>query len=429
MYRAIAHIGQRNYNERRHSVNNPNEVSYWNGSYLIVILIVSTVFSLPLILVPQNDNIKYWQERNDISSVIGRLINYIFGGSLYRTFHLMFESKMIFKLKDVMTFQVFIRFYAAKLLGFVVIPNLIEYLVWNVGLGNDSVMPFNVYLGLIGFPIPYIALWLQYSMDLRYNKKGRRKFKAYIYYKIWRNFTTIQFLVSAIIVRNLPSEFQWVMAVLLPINREIDHFVSTKMLSNSTRVLDEGAKTAITISVNITFTMHMTIAIGTKATTFTTCAILAVDFALNLKTAFKIFRLKLKVQPDPLENQKNLLKIKQELQTLCLTEIIEIINPISYIITFLIAYYGPNAYLFGNIRNSYWQNKPVENVEKLVVTVFSLFLVDISSAIFGAILLSTSSINLLHEGCKVLKKYWPIIALSNATVIYMVRLKHFYHKA
>ena len=424
MYRAIAHIGQRNYNERRHSVNNPNDVSYWNGSYLIVILIVSTVFSLPLILVPQNDNIKYWQERNDVSSVIGRLINYFFGGSLYRTFHLMFESQLLFKLKDVMTFQVFIRFYAAKLLGFVVIPNLIEYLVWNVGLGNDNVMPFNAYLALIGFPIPYIALWLQYPKELYYNKKGRRKFKAYIYYKIWRNLTLIPFLVSAIIVRILPSDFQWVMAVLLPINREIDHFVSTKMLSNFTRVLDESAKIAITISVNITYTMHMTIAIGTKATTFTTCAILAVDFALNLKTAFKIFRLKLKVQPDPLENQKNLLKIKQELQTLCLTEIIEIINPTSYIITFLIAYYGPNAYLFGNIRNSYWQNKPVENVENLVVTVLSLFMVDISSGIFGALLLSTSSLNLLREGCMVLKTYWPIITLGNLSGIYLVRFTY-----
>ena len=420
----IGQIGQDDNNERRH-VNNSNEVSYWNGSYLIVILILSTLFSVPVLLIPQNDDIKYWQKRNDISSVMGRLIDYFFGGSLYRTFHLMFESKMIFKLKDVMTFQVFIRFYAAKLLGFVVIPNLIEYLVWNVGLGNDNVMPFNAYLVLLGFPIPYIALWLQYPKELYYNKKGRRKFKAYIFYKIWRNLTLIPFLVSAIIVRILPSDFQWVMAVLLPINREIDNFVSTKMLSNSTRILNEGAKTANTISVNMTYAMHMTIAIGNKATTFTACAILAVDFVLNLKAAFKIFRLKLKVQPDPLENQKNLIKIKQELQTLSLIEIIEIITPISYIISFLIAYYGPNAYLFGNILNSYWQNKPVENVEKLVVMVFSLFLVDISSGLFGALLLSTSSINLLREGCKVLKTYWPIITLSNASLVYMVRLKYF----
>ena len=380
--------------------------------------------SIPLLLVPQNDDIKHWQKRNDFSSVIGRFINYFFGFSLFRTLHLMFECKLLFKLKDVMTFQVFIRFYAAKLMGFVVIPNLTEYLIWNVGLGHDNVMPFNSYLNLIGFPIPYVALWLQYPEELNYNKRGRRRFKAYVYFKIWRNFMVVPHLVSAIIVRILPSEFQWVMAILLPINREIDYFMSTKMLSNSTGALDEGAKATVTIAVNGLYARQMTIAIAGKANTFTTFAILALDFVLNLNAAFKIFKRKRKVQPDHLENQKNLLKIKQELQTLSLIEIIEIMIPISYIMTFLIAYYGPNSHIFGNIRNDYWQYKPVENVENLVVTVLSLFMVDISSGIFGALLLSTSSLNLLREGCMVLKTYWPIITLGNLSGIYLVRFKY-----
>ena len=420
----IGQIGQDDNNERRHA-NNSNEVSYWNGSYLIVILILSTLFSVPVLLIPQNDDIKYWQHRNDVSSLMGRGINYFFGYSLFRTFHLMFESKLLFKLKDVMTFHVFIRFYVAKLIGFVVIPNLTQYLIWNFGLGHDNVMPFNAYLSLIGFPIPYVALWLQYPTELYYNKRGRRKFRSYIYYKFWRNFTWIPFLLSAIIVRVLPSEFQWVMAILLPINREIDYFISTKALSNSTGVLDEGAKISITMAANGSYAMHMAIAIGTKATTFTAYCIIAVDFLLNLKTAFKILRLQRKVQPDHLENERKIINVKHELQELVLIEILEIIIPISYITTFLIAYYGPNAYILGNIRNSYWQYTPVENVKKLIITVFSLFLVDISSAIFGALLLSTSSINLLREGCQMLKTYWRIITLANASAIYMVCFKHF----
>ena len=421
----VREIDPRQANERQNSVKNSNEVSYWNGSFLIVILILSTFVSIPLLLVPQNDDIKHWQRRNDISSVIGRLIDYFFGYSLFRTLHLMFESKLLFKLKDAISFQVFIRFYVAKLIGFVVIPNLIEYLIWNVSLGNDNVMPFNAYLGLIGFPIPYVALWLQYPQELYYNKRGRRRFKAYIYYKFWRNFSMIPYLVSAIIVQVLPSDFQWVIAILLQINREIDYFISTKMLSNSTGALDKGAKTTITIAVNGAYAMYMTVLIGTKATTFSACAIIAVDFMLNLKAAFKIFRLQRKIEPDHLETEKKLIKIKQEVQTLSLMEIYEIIIPISYIVTFLIAYYGPNAHIYGHIRSSYWQYNPVENVEKLVVTVLSLFLVDVSSGIFGALLLSTSSINLLREGCKVLQQYWPIITLANASGIYIVRFKVF----
>ena len=396
-----------------------NNKSYLNVFYLIPTLILCVLFSLPLILVPQNNDIEFWEKRNDVLSMIGNLINYSFGFSLLKTFHLMFECKLFFKINSVMNFQAFAWLYFAKLLSFVFVPNITAYLFWNVFLGHNSVMPFNAYLGLIGFPVPYIALWIYYPHEFRNNKKGRRKFKAYMYYKCWQNFQFILKLVTAIIVKILPSEFQWVMAILLPMNREIDFHLSKTLLSKGPGLLDEDTKTSVTVTVNSRYALHVAITIGSKATTFTSCCILFVDFIFNLHSAYKIHRLQNKVEPDHLENQKRLIKKKEELRKLCLIEIIEIVVPIAYIITFLIAYYGPNAELFKNMMD--------KDVGKLVITVFWMFLIDSSSGVFGGIILSTTNINLLREGCGVLRSYGPIITLQIATILYIVSSKILYY--
>ena len=405
---------------QRQTTANSSKVSYWNGLYLILGLLLCCLSLLPFLIVPQNNDIKFWQKRSEVSSITGRIITDIFGYSLLETFTLTFECKLFFKLDSQMMFPVFIRLYIGKLIGFVVVPKLTAYLIWNLILGNDSVMPFNVFLGLLGFPIPYMVLWYQYPLEFNYNKIGRRKFKAYFYYKAWLNFTFIPVLISTIIVGLLPDGFNWVLAVLLVTNREIVHFVSSKLLAKPTGILDESSQTIITIQVNIGYAYKEAAVLETKASELTSFCIIALDFILNLKSCWKIFRLHTKINPDPLVNQIRMIEMNKELLKLCLTEIIEMMVPISYIITFLIAYHGPNADLFGNIHSNYWHHKPVEDVTKLTKTVFSLFLVDLSSGVFGGILLSNVSINLLQEGTLVLKSNWLLITVSIASGFYIV---------
>ena len=48
----------------------------------------------------------------------------------------------------------------------------------------------------------------------------------------------------------------------------------------------------------------------------------------------------------------------------CLTlkEFMELSIPAVYCASFLMAYYGPNAEVLGNVKNDYWQFEKVENV-------------------------------------------------------------------
>ena len=53
--------------------------------------------------------------------------------------------------------------------------------------------------------------------------------------------------------------------------------------------------------------------------------------------------------------EKSLQKLKKSVQILVLAESLEIVIPLAYLVCFVIAYYGPNADILGNIKNGYWQ--------------------------------------------------------------------------
>ena len=109
---------------------------------------------------------------------------------------------------------------------------------------------------------------------------------------------------------------------------------------------------------------------------------------------------------------------------LALTEILEILVPLAYTVTFLVAYYGPNSDVLGGIKNNYWQYKAVEDASNVLITIFQMFCFDVASAVIGGFLLwKFSRINLLNEFCKTVTTYWPLIALRIAQTTSKVNLR------
>ena len=75
------------------------------------------------------------------------------------------------------------------------------------------------------------------------------------------------------------------------------------------------------------------------------------------------------------------------LQDLMINEIVEFMVPLSYLICFSVAYYGPNANLIGNIKSSKWQFVAVDDFEHTVGFVTLFFLVDLASVVVSSIIL------------------------------------------
>ena len=104
-----------------------------------------------------------------------------------------------------------------------------------------------------------------------------------------------------------------------------------------------------------------------------------------------------------------------EVTMLALTEVVEVLAPILYMITFLIAFYGPNALILGGIKNSYWNFNGVEDLGMVMSGVGTMFFFDILFGLISSLLLSKfASLNMLKEYCKALKQFWPVITLRLA---------------
>ena len=94
------------------------------------------------------------------------------------------------------------------------------------------------------------------------------------------------------------------------------------------------------------------------------------------------------------------------LQELVISEMVEVVIPLTYLLTFIVAYYGPNAELIGNVRNGYWQYTKTEDVGHTIEYVFMFFLVDVCSLIISATLLwYFCRINFYRAYSEILKEF------------------------
>ena len=94
--------------------------------------------------------------------------------------------------------------------------------------------------------------------------------------------------------------------------------------------------------------------------TFETAYLLMVfDSAPNLFLLAKIIRLRGKIDSSKPQEQKTYAESEITMDSLALKELFEVLIPSVYSITFIIAFYGPNAEVIGNVKNDYWQYKKV----------------------------------------------------------------------
>ena len=85
------------------------------------------------------------------------------------------------------------------------------------------------------------------------------------------------------------------------------------------------------------------------------------------------------------------------LQDLILSEYVELGVTSGYLVTFISAYYGPNADLFGNIQNDYWHYSAVEDVDVTILWILIFFSVDLGILFISSILLwITCNINVYN---------------------------------
>ena len=181
----------------------------------------------------------------------------------------------------------------------------------------------------------------------------------------------------------------------------------------------EDGKEYVIIGINAFNALYVAIHLGHTTTQVTSILILAFDFILNIYSCRKIVKLYRSTSASDILSRKRHLKKKEYLLSkLILIELMEVLVPLLYVVTVLIAYYGPNAEILGNIKNDYWQYESIADIWKVVQTVLVMFAIDgCSAVIVGIILWRVCSICILIEARKSIAYSWPIIVVNIANYL------------
>jgi len=347
------------------------------------------------------------------------------GYSLYIALNSQLECKLIFRFDFLDNFRLFVRLYVVTVLAGI-ISFCTSHLIWTVWLGNHHPVPFTGLIGWFMNLVHFVHLWFEFPSEARKEPSVRRRIRYYFLYRLWFLFYGLQKLTLKIMFDKIPIVIQWIMAIIFPLVRELNLWILSKLLEKSANynsTIGLVPKLTATVAVNIVHAFFVAMMLANSSTEITSYAILAVEFILNLYASYQIIKLHRKtVSKDCLETEAILIEKKEETVQLCAIETVEFLVPLVYTITFLIAYYGPNATIIGNIRNSYWQYSEVEDVGHFVAELIKMFFVDLASLVIsGIIFWKVASLNFLQEGYKMMDLYWPLISVKVGGKIFQVR--------
>ena len=107
--------------------------------------------------------------------------------------------------------------------------------------------------------------------------------------------------------------------------------------------------------------------------------------------------------------------------SLVLTERIEIIIPMTYLISFMMAWYGPNSEIIGGVKLDIWHLKAVKDLGAMVKSLLFLSGIDFLSFVVNGILLwTTCKINVLKVMQKIQRNLWIHFAVVDAMLFFEV---------
>ena len=258
---------------------------------------------------------------------------------------------------------------------------IVSYYVWTYILQYQYPIPFVGYALYGTETIVHIAvLFYRFPKTWRQDLGFKRRMKFFL--------IIIQYIILldlantgvTQLLQRFPNQYQPLMALLLPINRELILFIFPRFIADTANGDDTGAIIVLNYAVSAQHAIFLCHNLGSFTTQITSWVLMSVDFSLNVLLCLRIVWRK-KRKRGQLNEQIS------DLQHLATYELAEFHAPLAFLIIFGIAYYGPNSTLFGNISNNYWGFIPIENIVETIQNMFIFFLVDFSSTVICAIML------------------------------------------
>ena len=254
------------------------------------------------------------------------------------------------------------------------------YLIWTYMFNYQYPIPWNGFLvSFVFFPTLLISIWFRFPKSWRKEETFRRRLKWMILSMIFNQALTLEYQMLTNLLKGVPSDYQWIVALFLPIIREFNGYVLLKMTLKSASGDTDSVEIVVNHVIATSHALFVTYTAGSYATMATTAVMIGTDFLINIYTAIKIAYIQRK-STDRKEEQSKLL------QELVINEMVEVLVPLAYMLCFTLAYFGPNAELIGGVRSSYFDHSPVEFGSTMSI-VSAFFCIDLLSLVISGIFL------------------------------------------
>ena len=389
--------------------------NYLNAMYVFVIISSCTLLTSFVTLIPRHNSILYpncWFE-----PLIMMSMTFLVKG----TANVMLDCVIYLKADFFFSARNYACLFIYNAVGYALLY-IACYLIWVIYLGYNNPMPFIGYVGFGVWVFSFLMIWYLFPPSKRKEQLFPSKMIAYIMFSLWFLVMTIQISGITIAVGMLPSNFQWTVCIVIPVIRLLNSKILSRLVLKMTESDDEIAKFTLNIEVISMFTFYIAVTL-TNSDEITVFSLLAVEFLLHIRQCYYIIKWTRRVDADDDPAKHNLKK--RTLDNLILLEFIDVLVPIVYATGFATAFFGPNATIIGDVKNGYWNYKEVKDPEKMFSRLFQMFSIDLFSIICtSAVLWIFCKINFFLELCKVMKKYWFILAMKiavNAQVFYLTK--------
>ena len=116
--------------------------------------------------------------------------------------------------------------------------------------------------------------------------------------------------------------------------------------------------------------------------------------------------------------------MNDDIASLVLTERVEVIVPVTYLIMMVMAFYGPNAEIMGNVKLRIWHHQsPIEDINVFLVNLGLLIVVDVFGFVTSGLLLwKYCQVNVIKVLQKIQKKFWYLLLVTEGYLLIEVSL-------
>ena len=143
---------------------------------------------------------------------------------------------------------------------------------------------------------------------------------------------------------------------------------------------------------------------------------------MNSFLTLKIIREDRRVANDQ-DQERGHERIKQMITTLIINEAMELLIPLLFMVSYTIAYYGPNAKNLGNFGIDYWQYEPIEDIWDYFNAALQMAFVDTLSIVLTvSVVRRFTKIDVVKEVKRVAMNFGSTAAIYLPLIMNTVRI-------